>query len=123
MLGPLEKAYKMLCYVPQRSRGVRTIAKEMIAKKKPVSVRYLNLIEQSVWWTCGLGPIPRRFEMHFDGHGVKALFNFPEPEKILWNHLEWMRKYKNKMVDDVSHRRYMAFDEGSRVETFTEFPE
>jgi hypothetical protein len=34
-----------------------------------------------------------------------------------------MRKYKHKMVDKVSHRRYMAFDEESRVETFAEFPE
>ena len=123
VLSPFEQACNMLCYVPKRSRKIAAlIAKEMVSKGNPVSVRYLNLIERSIWWTCSLRPIPRRFEMHFDGHGVKALFNSPEPEKVLWKHLEWMRKYKHKMVDKVSHRRYMAFDEESRVETFAEFP-
>ena len=98
-----------------------TIAKEMIAKKKPVSVRYLRLIELSSWWTHELEEIPYRFEPHLDGQGVRAIFNSPQPEKILWKHLEWMRKYMNRMNKDT-HRLYMAFDAESKAETFPEFP-
>jgi hypothetical protein len=104
VLSPFEKACNMLCYVPKRSRKIAAlIAKEMVAKGNPVSVRYLNLIDQSIWWTYGLKEIPRRFEPHFDGQGVKVLFNYNQPERILWKHLEWMRKYKSRMNEDT-HR-------------------
>ena len=45
------------------------------------------------------------------------------PEKILWEHLEFIRKNYKSIQDDVFHRRLMVFDEDSRVETFTAFPE
>ena len=45
------------------------------------------------------------------------------PEKILWEHLEFIRKNHKSIQDDISHRRLMVFDETSRVETFTPFPE
>ena len=117
MLSPLETALKMLTYVPYKSRGVSAIAREMVARGRPVSVRYLNLIDQSAWWTYGLKEIPWRFEPHFDGQGVRVLFNYSQPERILWKHLEWMSKYKSRMNEDT-HREYMAFDAESRVETF-----
>ena len=45
------------------------------------------------------------------------------PEKVLWEHLEFIRKNYKYMVGDTSHKRLMVFDENSRVETFTAFPE
>jgi hypothetical protein len=46
-----------------------------------------------------------------------------QPEKILWRHLEFMRVHMHEMRNRESHRRLMTFDENSRVETFTEFPQ
>ena len=42
MLEPLETAMKRLCYVPKDSKPAKLIAKRLVAREKPVSVRYLN---------------------------------------------------------------------------------
>ena len=49
--------------------------------------------------------------------------SYPQPERILWNHLEFMRVHKHEMRNRESHRRLMTFDADSSVETFTEFPQ
>jgi hypothetical protein len=123
MLIPLETAMKKLCYVPKDSKPAKMIANRLVARRKPVSVRYLKMIEDSVIWTRVLNDLPLRFEQHFDAEGLRLLMSYPQPERILWNHLEFMRAHKGEMRDVKSHRRLMTFDENSRVETFTEFPQ
>ena len=51
------------------------------------------------------------------------LMNNDQPEKIIWEHLKFIQKNYRNLKDDVSHKRLMIFDENSRVETFTAFPE
>ena len=123
MLIPLETAMKKLCYVPKDSKPAKMIANRLVVRRKPVSVRYLKMIENSVIWTRVLNDIPLRFEQHFDSDGLRLLMSYSQPERILWNHLEFMRVHKDEMRDLKSHRRLMTFDDNSRVETFTEFPQ
>ena len=99
------------------------IANRLVMRRKPVSVRYLKMIENSVIWTRLLNDLPLRFEQHFDSDGLRLLMSYNQPEKILWRHLEFMRVHKSEMRDLKSHRRLMKFDENSKVETFTEFPQ
>ena len=122
MLIPLEIAMKRLCYVPKDSRPARMIANRLVARKEPVRVRYLKMIEDSATWTHVLRDAPLRFEQHFDSEGLRLLMTYPQPERILWKHLEFMRVHKNEMVDMETHRRLMTFDADSRVETFSDFP-
>jgi len=51
------------------------------------------------------------------------LMDNDQPEKVIWEHLKFIRKNYKNLKDDASHRRLMVFDENSRVETFTAFPE
>ncbi len=83
MLIPLETAMKRLCYVPKDSKPAKMIANMLVARRKPVSVRYLKLIEDSVVWTRVLNDLPLRFEQHFDSEGQKLLLSYPQPERIL----------------------------------------
>ena len=122
MLKPLETAMKKLCYVPKDSKPAKMIAYRLVARKKPVKVGYLKLIENSVTWTRDLEDLPLRFEQHFDADGLRLLMSYTQPEKILWKNLEFMRVHKGEMRDAKSHRSLMTFDENSRVETFNEFP-
>ena len=122
MLIPLEIAMKRLCYVPKDSRPAKMIAKRLVEREKPVRVRYLKMIEDSATWTHVLRDAPLRFEQHFDSEGLRLLMTYPQPERILWKHLEFMRVHKNEMVDLETHRRLMTFDADSSVETFSEFP-
>ena len=62
MLIPLETAMKRLCYVPNNSRPAKMIADRLVARKKPVRVRYLKMIEDSATWTLHLSDAPLRFE-------------------------------------------------------------
>ena len=99
------------------------IANRLVARGKPVSVRYLKLIEDSASWTHDLRDAPLRFEQHFDSKGLRLLMSYPQPERILLNHLEFMRVHKHEMRNRESHRRLMTFDADSSVETFPEFPQ
>ena len=110
MLIPLETAMKKLCYVPKDSKPAKMIANRLVVRRKPVSVRYLKLIEDSVTWTRDLNDLPLRFEQHFDAVGLKLLMTYLQPE-ILWLHLEFMRVHKGEMRDVKSHRELMSFDE------------
>ncbi len=123
MLKPLQTAMRKLCYVSSKSNGAMSIAKKLIAREKPIRVRFLKLIEDSVVWTYYLKDIPLRFEHHFDGVSLDKLMTHDEPEKILWLHLEYMRTNVDLIFDKVSHRRLMAFDDSCRVESFPEFPD
>ncbi len=123
MLIPLEIAMKRLCYVPKNSRPAKMIADRLVARNEPVSVRYLKLIEDSATWTHVLRDAPLRFEQHFDSEGLRLLMTYPQPERILWKHLEFMRVHKGEMIDLMTHRRLMTFDAESSVETFPEFPQ
>ena len=122
MLIPLETAMKKLRYVPKDSKPAKIIANRLVARKEPVRVRYLKMIEDSATWTNVLRDAPLRFEQHFDSEGLRLLMTYPQPERILWKHLEFMRVHKNEMVDLETHRRLMTFDADSSVETFSEFP-
>jgi hypothetical protein len=123
MLIPLETAMKRLCYVPKNSRPAKMIADRLVVRNEPVSVRYLKLIEDSATWTHVLRDAPLRFEQHFDSEGLRLLMTYPQPERILWKHLEFMRVHKGEMIDLKTHRRLMTFDADSSVETFPEFPQ
>ena len=114
---------KRLCYVPKNSRPAKMIADRLVVRNEPVSVRYLKLIEDSATWTHFLRDAPLRFEQHFDSEGLRLLMTYPQPERILWKHLEFMRVHKNEMRDLKTHRRLMTFDADSSVETFPEFPQ
>ena len=82
MLIPLETAIKRRCYVPKDSKPAKMIADRLVARKKPVSVRYLKMIEDSIIWTRDLDDLPLRFEKHFDADGLRLLMSYNQPEKM-----------------------------------------
>ncbi len=59
------------------------IADRLVARSKPVNVKYLKLIENSVIWTSDLDDLPLRFEQHFDADGLRLLKSYTQSEKIL----------------------------------------
>ncbi len=51
---------KKLFYVPKDSKPAKMIADRLVARRKPVNVRYLKFIEGSDTWTCDLNDLPQR---------------------------------------------------------------
>ena len=70
------------------------IGDRLVARKKPVNVRYLKLIDDSVTWNRDLNDLPLRFEQHFDAVGLRLLMSYTQRERIQWLHLEFMRVHK-----------------------------
>ena len=46
-----------------------------------------------------------------------------EPEKRLWNHMEYILNHWDKIVDRQTHKIYMNFDTESRIKHMKDWPE
>jgi hypothetical protein len=91
------------------------VAKHLVGRKKEVKVRYLEKIEDSKKWQDDFSDQEYRFLNHLDGDGVRNLMNDPCPERLLWRHLKYILKHREKMVDAKSAQGLMVFDKKSRI--------
>jgi hypothetical protein len=85
-----------------------------------VKVRYLEKIEDLKKWQDDFSDLEYRFLNHLDGDGVRNLMNNPCPERLLWRHLKYILKHREKMVDAKSAQRLMVFNKKSRIRRLPE---
>jgi hypothetical protein len=116
----LEKAAKRCCYIKKNSMVATILATKFVERELPVKVRYFELISNQSYWTNNCKNHKFRFENHLDWDGINKFMEHPEPERMLWEHLKYMKENKSGLVSFEATRRLMKFDSDSRV---TELPD
>jgi hypothetical protein len=115
MMGPIEYVAKRACYTKKWAKVARLIATKFITRGQPVQIEYFDRIYASRSWAYELDDRQYRFENHLHGKGLDEIMATPRPEILLWKHLEYMRIHMNDLVDPESTKKWMKFDEESRV--------
>ena len=126
LLLPLSTLLKKACYVHYKSRcAAALISKYLMKQRKPKAIllRYFMRIRSYSDWVEDLSPLEFRFEPHLDGTGVRKFLRTKCPEKLIWEHFDYIRRHCDFMVDRESQKQFMAFDMHSKVETFEPFPD
>ena len=118
----MEKAAKRCCYIKKNSTLAKHLADLFVEREKPVKVRYFELICNQSYWTNNCSNLEYRFENHLDWDGICKIMEHPEPERILWEHLKYMKENKGGLVTYEATRRLMKFDSGSRVVELPDVP-
>jgi hypothetical protein len=126
MLTPLSVLLKKATYHHRHSRcAAELIAKYLMKPRKPKALllRYFLRIQSYSDWVEKLVPLEYKFEPHLDGTGVRKFLKTKCPEKLIWEHFDYIRRHCDFMVSRESQKLFMAFDIHSKVETFEPFPE
>ena len=121
-MDPLEKAAKRCCYIKKNSTLAKHLADLFVEREKPVKVRYFELICNQSHWTNNCSNLEYRFENHLDWEGICRFMDHSEPERMLWEHLKYMKENKGGLVTYEATRRLMKFDSGSRVVELPDVP-
>jgi hypothetical protein len=60
---------------------------------KPLLLRYFLGIQRCKQWVNDLLPLKFKFEPHLDGPGVRMILRSACPEKLIWEHFDYVRRH------------------------------